>query len=208
MKRPLFLRSTWLIVTVAAASLVFLALSRSRQFPVLEDAAGSLYQWLALLGGTALLLGVVNVVVMHLRRIQTGQRDWVLSLVLLGGLVAVLVAGLANPLGPASPVSQWSFTSVIAPGQAALFSLLVFFMAVAAYRYLRIGRPGGTWMLAGALLIWLVQIPLDSFAFPADLAAMTGWFVAGPIMAAVRGLLLGSGIALLVVGVRLLLGRP
>ena len=208
MQRPSYFRTSWLVILIAAASLVFLGLSRSRRFPGLEDAAGLLYQWLAFLGGTALLLGVANAAVMHLRRIQVGQRDWVLSLVLLALLAAVLVAGLANPMGAASPIGQWFFTSVIAPGQAALFSLLVFFMAVAAYRYLRIGRPGGVWMLTGALLIWLVQIPLDSRWLPADLAAMTAWFVAGPIMAAVRGLLLGSGIALLVVGGRLLLGRP
>lgn len=208
MQRPRYFRTNWLVILIAAVSLIFLGLSRSRQFPALEDAAGLLYQWLAFLGGAALLLGVANVAAMHLRRIQGGQRDWVLSLVLLAILVAVLVAGLVNPLGAASPISQWFFTSVIAPGQAALFSLLVFFMAVAAYRFLRIGRPGGVWMLAGALLIWLVQIPLDSHWMPADLAAMTQWFVAGPVMAAVRGLLLGSGIALLVVGGRLLLGRP
>jgi hypothetical protein len=208
MKRPLFFRTNWLIILVAVASLAFLALSRSPQFPVLADLAGVLYQWLAFLGGTALLLGVANVVVMHLRRIQGGQRDWVLSLILLATLAAVLVAGLANPLGAASPISQWFFASIIAPGQAALFSLLVFFMAVAAYRYLRIGRPGGIWMLAGALLIWLVQIPMGTPWRSTDLALMTDWFVAEPIMAAVRGLLLGSGIALLVAGVRLVLGRP
>ena len=61
------------------------------------------YQWLILLGGVALLLGVVNVAAMHLWRIQTGQRDWVLSLVLLAVLLAVLTAGVISPAGASAP---------------------------------------------------------------------------------------------------------
>jgi hypothetical protein len=165
------------------------------------------YQWLILLGGVALLLGVVNVAAMHLWRIQTGQRDWVLSLVLLAVLLAVLTAGVISPAGASAPPLDWVFDAVVAPGQASLFALLVFFMAAAAFRYLRLDRPGGPWMLAGALLVLLAQWPLLAQWLPPTFAAVVFWLLDGPVMAALRGLLLGSGIALLVIGLRLLLGR-
>lgn len=173
----------------------------------LQPFLADFYQWLMLLGGVALLLGAVNVVVLHLRRIQTGARDWVLSLVLLAVLLAVFAAGMVNPGGASSPFVRWIFYNVVAPGQAALFALLLFFMAAAAYRFLRIGRPGGAWMLIGAILIFLVQWPIASQWLPMPVVESTFWLVDQPAMAAVRGLLLGSGIAMLIAGLRLLLGK-
>ena len=99
------------------------------------------------------------------------------------------------------------FDAIIAPGQASLFALLVFFMAAAAFRHLRLDRPGGAWMLAGALLVLLAQWPLLAQWLPPAFAGVTFWLLDGPVMAALRGLLLGSGIALLVIGLRLLLGK-
>lgn len=165
------------------------------------------YQWLILLAGVALLIGAANVAAMHFWRIQTGQRDWVLSLVLLAVLLAVFVAGVVSPAGANGPLLDWAFTALVAPGQASLFALLVFFMAAAAYRYLRIDRPGGAWMLAGAVLILVAQWPLATQWLPPALVTATVWLLDGPVMAALRGLLLGSGIALLVVGLRLLAGK-
>jgi len=189
------------------AVLMVLIVDRTGILPALKPVMANFYQGLMLLGGVALLLGVVNAAWLHGRRIQTGQRDWVLSIVLLAVLLAVFVAGVISPQGATSPSMTWVFESVVAPGQAALFALLVFFMAAAAYRFLRIGRPGGAWMLAGALAVFLVQWPLAGAWLPVSIVDSTFWLVNQPVMAAVRGLLLGSGIAMLIVGLRLLLGK-
>lgn len=197
----------WLIALFILAAMVVVGLDRTGLVPALQPIMAHFYQWLMLFGGVALLVGVVNVAWLHLRRIQAGQRDWVLSLVLLAVLVPVAVAGLLNPLGAGSPLLQWVFDSVVAPGQAALFALLLFFMAAAAYRYLRFGRPGGAWLLAGTLIVLVVQMPAATAWVPAAWVDATFWFMDGPMMAALRGLLLGSAIAMLVTGLRLLLGR-
>lgn len=200
-------RTNLLIPILLVAVLTLLIVDRTGVLPALKPVMASFYQWLMLLGGVALLLGVVNAAWLHGRRIQVGQRDWALSLVLLAVLIAVFVAGVVNPLGATSPLMVWVFDSVVAPGQAALFALLIFFMAAAAYRFLRIGRPGGAWMLAGALVVFLVQWPVASAWLPLPVVNTTFWLVNQPVMAAVRGLLLGSGIAMLIVGLRLLLGK-
>jgi hypothetical protein len=177
---------------------------------IAPDLTGALsvgYQWLMLLAGVALLIGVVNVLALHLWRIQTGRRDWVLSLVLVAVLVAVFVAGVVSPAGANGPLLNWVFDALVAPSQAALFSLLVFFMAAAAFRYLRVTRPGGAWMLAGALIVLLAQWPVATQWLPPAYVQATFWLVDAPVMAALRGVLLGSGIALLVVGLRLLAGK-
>lgn len=195
-----------LLSTVILLSLTMLVLERLGVAAVASTLALG-YQWLIFLAGIALLIGTANVAAMHLWRIQTGQRDWVLSLVLLAVLLAVFVAGLVSPAGANGPLLDWVFTALVAPGQASLFALLVFFMAAAAYRFLRIDRPGGAWMLAGALIVFIAQWPLATQWLPPAYASAAFWLLDAPVMAALRGLLLGSGIALLVIGLRLLVGK-
>jgi hypothetical protein len=104
-------------------------------------------------------------------------------------------------------VVEWIFDAIIAPGQASLFALLAFFMAAAAYRYMRIGRPGGAWMLAGVLAIFLVQMPASAAMTPPAFGPVVDWLLVEPVTATVRGVLLGSSLGLLIVGLRFLLGR-
>ena len=196
-----------LLTLLILAALAILIVDQVGIAPTLGTALSVGYQWLMLLAGVALLIGVVNVLALHLWRIQAGQRDWVLSLVLVAVMVAVFVAGVLNPAGANGPLLSWVFDTLVAPSQAALFSLLVFFMAAAAFRYLRVNRQGGAWLLAGTLIVLLAQWPLATQWLPPAYAQATFWLVDAPVMAALRGVLLGSGIALLVVGLRLLVGR-
>ncbi len=213
--------------------------------------AGVLYRWALLLAAVALLAGVLNAAWVHGRRVQRGAREWPLSLALLATLLAVLIGGtvsgplaraLANSTGDpnanfnavgattsglasAGVLMEWVFDSILAPSQRALFALLAFFVAAAAYDLLRVQRPSGRWMLLGALAVLLVQMPAaaDVARAPlivapaaASVASATGgaitaadaafWLLDEPVTAAVRGVLLGSGLALLATAVRAL--RP
>jgi hypothetical protein len=196
-----------LLALLMIAGVALLVVDRIGIAPGLGAVLGTGYQWLMLLAGVALLIGAANVVALHLWRIGGGQRDWVLSLVLVAVLVAVFVAGVISPAGANGPLLAWVFDSLVAPSQAALFSLLVFFMAAAAFRYLRINRPGGAWMLAGAVIVLLAQWPLLAQWLPPAYSQIMFWLLDAPVMAALRGVLLGSGIALLIVGLRLLVGK-
>jgi hypothetical protein len=211
-------RPNWLFILLLIAALIFVGVGRLSGWPALAAVAISGFEWVMLLAGVALLLGVVNVIWLHIRRIALGQRDWPLSLALIAVLAAVAGAGLLNPTGVRSPLIEWVFDAVIAPGQAALFAMLVFFMAAAAYQYLRVGQRGGVWMLIGFLVIVLAQTPVampqPGGASAAEIATIStallnaaSWFLDAPVMAALRGVLLGGVLALLVVGLRLLVGR-
>lgn len=196
---------------VAALCFIVIALDRTQLITALHGVALGLYQLLVLLAGLGLLLGVINVLVLHLRRILHGQGEWSFSLLLVVGLLATLVAGLLQPAGVTSPTVEWIFDSLIAPGQASLYALLVFFMVAAAYRYLRVNLPGGGWMLTGALLMLIMQMPATYNLFAptmgASLGSAMGWLLQTGVMATLRGALLGSSLALMVVAVRYLMGR-
>jgi hypothetical protein len=194
-----------LSLVLVTGCFVAILLERAGLAPQLRSLTTVLYSWTVLLAAFALVLGVANVVLVHLRRIYTGQQEWIGSLVLLVAFFAVFLTGLFDTRGAAAPAVEWFFDTIIAPGQATIFALLAFFTAAAAYRYLRIGRHGGAWMLAGALVIFVAQLPV--VGLPPAAQAAFNWLLNHPVAATFRGILLGSSLALLLIGVRFLLGR-
>lgn len=199
--------STYLTLGITLFCFILIALDRSGAVPLLHGIVVTLYAWLLLLASFALLLGIVHLLVTHLRRIQHGQPDWTYSLILVIACSAVFVAGLLQPSGVNSPTVEWIFDALIAPGQATLYALLFFFMAAAAYQYLRVTHPAGRWMLAGALLVLVAQMPASANLLPKVYGDWVAWLLQVPVMATVRGAILGSTLALLFFGMRFLLGR-
>ena len=171
--------TSYLTLTVVASCFVVIVLDRAGLAPQLRPLTTALYSWTILLAAFALVLGVVNVALVHLRRIYAGQREWLGSLVLLVTLLAVLLAGLLDSAGATNPFVEWVFDAVIAPGQATLYAMLALFMATAAFRYLRMGRAAGAWMLIGVLIMMLAQLPI--LALPATLQGALNWLVLQPV---------------------------
>lgn len=199
--------STYLTLGIMFVCLILIALDRAGSVPLLHGLVVTLYEWLLLLASFALLLGIVHLLLTHLRRIQHGRPDWTYSLLLVVACSAVFVAGLLQPSGVTSPTVEWIFDALIAPGQATLYAVLFFFMAAAAYQYLRVTHPAGRWMLAGALLVLIAQMPASAALLPRAYGEWVAWLLQVPVMATVRGAILGSTLALLFFGVRFLLGR-
>jgi hypothetical protein len=202
-----FTAISYLLLLIVVGCFAVIVLDRVFGVPVLRQMSTALYQWTIVLAAVALLLGVANVALVHVQRIYAGGRDWGNSLLLVVVLLTVFIAGLVEPNGATGEVVEEIFDAIIAPGQASLFALLAFFMAAAAYRYLRIGRPGGAWMLAGALVIFVVQTPASASMLPPTFGPIVNWLLIEPVTATVRGVLLGSSLGLVIVGLRFLLGR-
>jgi hypothetical protein len=201
------LRPNVFVLAIIAGGLLLLGIDRFIEFPLLRPIAIVVYEWGVLLSAFALLLGAINVAWVHVRYILAGNPGWQQSLGLVVMLAVVLVTGLFSITGVRSPLVELIFDAIIAPGQATLFALLAFFMAAAAYRYLRIGRPGGIWLLAGVLLVFAVQMPIAHTLLPISFANLIGWVVDVPAMSALRGALLGSSFALVIVAIRFLLAN-
>ncbi|MBX2998690.1 MAG: hypothetical protein KF893_09300 [Caldilineaceae bacterium] len=191
-----------LVIIFVVAALIIA--SRFHLLPGLQPVATILYTWVLLLAAFALLLGIASVAWVHLGHIQGGEAEWGLSLILLIGLLGVFAIGILSPVGANSPLIEWVFDALIAPGQASLFALTGFFVVAAAYRYLRVDRPDAIWILVGALLALLIQTPLSQQLLPPIFTGLTDWLLVWPVMAALRGALLGGALAVLIVGLRLL----
>jgi len=200
-------RSSWLnrIVLLIVLANAGVIISTRLGLPFAPPAAATtLYGWALVLGGFAVLLGIANAVRFHLVRVQRGQREWLLSLLLLIVFALVLGAGVSSPEGTTGLLSEWVFDAVLAPGQATLFALTGIFLLSAAYHFLRVDRPGGLWILAGVLLMLLVQTPFLYQIVPESVVELVDWLLSWPVMAAMRGVLLGGALAVLFISLRLI----
>lgn len=200
-------RSSWLnrIVLLIVLANAGVIISTRLGLPLAPPAAATtLYGWALVLGGFAVLLGIANAVRFHLVRVQRGQREWLLSLLLLIVFALVLGAGVTSPEGTTGLLSEWVFDAVLAPGQATLFALTGIFLLSAAYHFLRVDRPGGLWILAGVLLMLLVQTPFLYQIVPESVVELVDWLLSWPVMAAMRGVLLGGALAVLFISLRLI----
>jgi hypothetical protein len=159
----------------------------------------------------ALILGVVNVLRVHGRKIREAQPGRLYSFVLIAAMLIVLTLGLltipGRPSGPSQPAVQWIFENIQAPIQASLSGLLVFFIVTAAYRLLRARNLESAVMLIVVIIVLLGQVTLGLVPV---LPKLKDWILDVPTMAGVRGILLGVALGALLTGIRLLLGveRP
>lgn len=196
-------------VAISVGLYVLLSLFIS-QFSV--DAIGTyLIDTAVVIAAFALILGVINVLRVHGRKIQEAQPGRFYSFVLIAVMFIVLAVGLPTvpdqASGPSQPVVKWIFENIQAPIQASLSALLVFFIITAAYRLLRVRNLESAVMLTVVIVVLLGQVTLGLVPV---LPKLKDWILDVPAMAGVRGILLGVALGTVLTGIRLLLGveRP
>lgn len=156
----------------------------------------------------ALVLGVVNVLTVHLNKVYTRDKGWGYSMLLLGALLFTLGVGFLTG-GPASAEMQEIFEIVLFPLEATLFSLLAFFVVTAAYRAFRVKSfETGLFVIFG-ILVLLGQVPVGAMLWE-QLPVVKDWVLDVPALAGARGILLGVALGTVATGLRVLLGidRP
>jgi hypothetical protein len=171
--------------------------------------------WATILAALAVLLGLLNLILVHFRRIQAGAQGSIYSLITVAAVVATFVVGALESVRFGAPstsepgsITQMLFSSVIIASEAALASLVLFFLVVAAARLLR-NKPN-RWSLVflGALLIALVGwLPISGLE---QVNSVRDWFLSVPVSAGARGILLGVALGTVMVGLRVFVGieRP
>jgi hypothetical protein len=174
-----------------------------------------LINWAVILGGLAVLVGLLNLIIVHFRRMQTGARGSVYSLLTVAAAVATFVVGAAESLRNGGPtlyqqgsLTYLLFTGVVIASQAALASLVMFFLVVAAVRMLQTKPDRWSVLFLATVVVTLVGwLPL---AFLRPLNSVREWLLNVAVSAGARGILIGVALGVLMVGIRVLTGveRP
>jgi hypothetical protein len=169
-----------------------------------------LIRWTTILAAVAFLIGVVNLLGVHTRRIAVRDRNWPYSIFLILAALLVIVVAAVEGQGPGGAGVSWLFQNVLFPLEAAGASLLVFFLAAAAFRVMR-WRP--SWPTP-VFVVTIVIVLASAFPLPGEpgrvLSMARAWFVDVLGTAGTRGMLLGVALGTIATGLRVLVGidRP
>lgn len=163
--------------------------------------------WATFLAAVALVLGIFNLLAVHLRRTVGGSGY---SLLLVLSMVAVFALAITDAVGLTENGVSTVFFQVQAPLEAALASLLAFFLLFAGVRLLRQQRNLWSGLFLLAALFFLVSQSAWPAALTDLLSPVRQVVDVVLVTAGMRGLLLGVALGVITLSVRLLAGleRP
>jgi hypothetical protein len=139
------------------------------------------------------------------------QKGWANSLGLLVAMVAMATVTIWRKYDPpvlAQRLYDLLFYSVYNQLTAAVFALLAFYVASAAFRAFRVKSLEAALMMGTALIVMMGQIPVGeviskSLHLPVSFAEARQWIMSNINMAAQRGILLGTYIGMLAFSLRI-----
>jgi hypothetical protein len=191
-----------LLLAILAGSIVLLSYLQANPIRPLSD---GLLQVAALLTAAGLLIGIVNVVNVHIRRMVARAADWQYSGVLVIALLTTFGLGLVpGGTSVATGLAGAIFHYVYQPLAGSILALLTFFALRAAWRALQV-RPGEASIILVVAVIFLLASGPWAAVVP-GLSEVLQWIRAYPVLGVARGLLLSIGIGALVASIRLLFG--
>lgn len=189
---------------------------------------------LQVIQGVLLFLGVYSVLRIHGGRLTKMRKDWQFSAALLVSMFTMIIVGYwdfadgqrnpnvlsAENWGFAQYAKDFLFDGLLQTMDAAMFSIIAFFILNAAYRAFRIRSIEATVLLATALIVMLALMGGVEYASSEfvknvtggdpghffnnfSLTAIRSWIAAVFQQPSIRGLEWGIGIGALSMGLRL-----
>jgi hypothetical protein len=170
---------------------------------LLPELGNMILGWATFLAAVALLLGISNLFIVHSGRLARGNGY---SGVLLFAMTLMFALAATDMAGLTDDYVTLTFGWLQAPLEAAVASLLAFFLLFAAFRLLQRQRSVWTLLfLTVVVIVMLGQTPLpgilsDVFGSIADVIALIF------VNAGMRGILIGVALGTITLSVRLLTG--
>ena len=205
----------------------------------LEDALPKVADVSNILAAFLLGLGIFSLLTIHITKVVKKQKDFAYSIVLLVGMLAMTVFGYADYYqrsqdkafkleDPANwGIMQYGkdllFNGFVQQMDAAMFSIIAFFILSAAYRAFRVRSVEATILMATALIMILSIMGAVDFAWGSGIDAIThkdpgsflnnfkisevaNWIKNTLQVPSLRALDFGVGLGALAMGLRLWLG--
>ncbi|MGH8014669.1 MAG: hypothetical protein ACREBV_00575 [Candidatus Zixiibacteriota bacterium] len=204
------------IVAFLSGAAMTVAFFLNEKTPYVGDTSNQLLDWLIIIGGFTLLLGVVSILRVSAQAIQRRKEGWYYKI---ATIVAVLVMSIPALLPSSwSPlfgrfensIYDWTFINLQAPMMATMFATLAFYIASAAFRAFRARTAEATLLLLTATLVMFWRVPIgEAFLnlLPGDIPFFINKFVMnGANLAVQRGIIIGAALGAAALSLRIILG--
>ena len=177
--------------------------------PILQDLRGIFLNWALILTAVVLLVGILNLLLVHLKKIRTEEKTAIYSLFLVIALLVTFIVALV--FGPESTWSVFIYNHILLPVETSLVALLAVILIYALARMFWRGITLFNLLFAAtvlfmlavpALLAWMPELPLFSL-----LRNMITQILS---LAGSRAILMGVALGVIATGLRVLIGadRP
>jgi hypothetical protein len=163
-----------------------------------------LSDWIMVIGGLGLVLGLISLLQRHLQKIARRQRDWPYSVVAVASFLVMAVLGVVWGIQDGS-VFNWIFLNAYVPLDATMFSILAFFVASAAFRTFRARSVEAALLLLAALIVMFGRVPWGQLVFKQS-PLVAEWVMSSPALGAKRAILLGVSLGGIAMSLRIILG--
>jgi len=201
---PIVLTAFFALYMMIAYHLTLPWLSETSQF------TKDLQTFSQILGVMALGLGYIAIVRLHVgyiaRRVKHPQH-WLWSVWLLIVLAIVTIIGLPlGSLGVRSSQLRFFYDSILLPMRGAMYAVVSFYIASAAYRVFLARNREAAVMLGCSFIVMLTNAPVGELlgSWVGDLGS---WLLKVPCMAGERALSICAGFGSLVLAWRMITGR-
>lgn len=175
--------------------------------------------WALIIVAFTFVLGVGNVLRIHMRRIQRRDSLWGYSTVTVAGAIVMMVWGIVIPWieGPTGlnllggyegdgKVFTWLYDSFFSPMQATMFALLAFFISSAAFRAFRVRSFSAALLAVTAVIVMAGRVPLGQSIFGEWSSDFVEWIMSVLQSAGKRAILIGAALGAVSTGVKIILG--
>jgi len=192
----------------------------------------NLLQWVTIVGGFTLVLGVFSIVRVNARAVSRRTPDWPYKLATVVSVFAMalpsilptttnrLFGKLFYSIFPASwagyfgtgpnSIYDWLFNYVDSPMMETMFATLAFYIASAAYRAFRARSAEASLLLITACIVMLWRVPMgEAFLrlFSDELPNYINMFIMnGFNMSVQRGIIIGAALGMASMSLRIILG--
>ena len=169
-----------------------------------------LLNWIIIIGGFSLLLGMVSLFRVNLNAVRRRGNDW-------GYKILTIIAALAMAIPSVMPDSwsplfgradgsiyDWLFVKLQMPMMATMFATLAFYIASAAYRAFRARSVLATILLVAAVIVMIRFFPLGPLT--GAVSWLSDWIINVPNLAAKRAILIGVGLGIVSTALKVILG--
>lgn len=151
----------------------------------------------------AFMLGIIFLTISHAKTITDQKSGWYYHVLYIVSLLITIAFGL---MGVRNESFLWIYDNMTAPIGAALYSLTAFYITSAAYRVFRARNWNSAILLFCGFIVLTMLIPVGAILLP-PVVPIGEWLRSFPSSAGFRGMIMGTSLGIMGLGIRIATGR-